>query len=50
MILKPGRLNAGPDHLSWIETGEEPTNIDKGLPYVQLFSMCVDDDHFADII
>ena len=32
IIVKPGRLNPGPDHLSCIETGEEPTNIDDGLP------------------
>ena len=30
-------LYAGPDHLSRIETDEEPTNIDDGLLDVQLF-------------
>ena len=34
IIVKPGQLNAGPDHLSCIEIGEEPTNIDDGLPDV----------------
>ena len=32
VIFKPGQLNAGPDHLSCIETGEEPTNLEEGLP------------------
>jgi hypothetical protein len=50
VIVKPGRLNAGPDHLSRIETGEEPTNLEEGLPDVQLFVVRVADNHFADII
>ena len=37
IVVKLGRLNAGPDHLSRIENGEEPTNIDDGLPDAQLF-------------
>ena len=37
IIVKPGRLNVGPDHLSPIETGEDPTNIDDGFSNVQLF-------------
>ena len=32
VIVKLGRLNVGPDHLSRIETGEEPTNLEEGLP------------------
>ena len=28
IIVKLGHLNAGPDHLSRIEIGEEPTNIE----------------------
>ena len=30
--MSPRRLNAGPNHLSHIENGEEPTNLDDGLP------------------
>jgi len=30
--VNPGRLNAGLDHLSQIETGEDPTNLEEGLP------------------
>jgi len=39
----------GLDHLSCIEIGEEPTNLE-GLPYAQLFEMHVVDGHFEDII
>jgi hypothetical protein len=27
-IVKPGKLNVGPDHLSRIMNGEEPTNLE----------------------
>eukprot|EP00253_Pinus_taeda_P031345 PITA_31345 len=45
-----GRLNVGLDHLSRIETGEEPTNLEEGLPDAQLFAVRVTDRHFEDII
>ena len=32
IIVKPGRLNVKPNHLSRIESGEEPTNLEEGLP------------------
>ena len=47
MIIKPGRLNVGPDHLSCIKSGEEPTNLEDRLLEAQLFSIKVVDDHFA---
>ena len=50
IIVKLGRLNAGPDHLSRIETGEEPTNIEYGLPNAQLFRFDIEDNHSALII
>jgi len=50
VILKLGRLNARADHLLHIETGEEPTNLEEGLPEAQLFAMHVADNHFSDII
>ena len=31
IIVKPGRMNLGPDHLSRLESGEEPTSLDEGL-------------------
>ena len=37
IVVKPGRLNDGPYHLSHIENGEEPTNIEDGIPNAQLF-------------
>ena len=50
IIVKPGHLNSGPNHLSRIEIGEEPTNIEDGLPYAQLFRVDMEDDHYAPII
>ena len=50
VIVKPGRLNAGQDHLSRIENGEEPTNLEEGLPNAQLYAVRVADGHFEDII
>lgn len=35
--MKLGGLNGGPDHLSHIETGEEPINLEEGLPNMYLF-------------
>ena len=48
--MNPGRLNAGPNHLSHVENGEEPTNIDDGLPDAQLLPIAITDDHYASII
>lgn len=50
MIGKLERLNVGPDHLSQIENGEEPTNIDEGLLDAQLFPVRVASEHFAENI
>ena len=32
IIVKLGRLNARPDHLSRLELGEEPTSLEDNLP------------------
>lgn len=48
--MKLGRLNVGPDNLSQIEIGKEPNNLEEGLPNVQLFAVCIVDNHFVDII
>ena len=50
IIVKPGRLNVGPDHLSRIETSEESTNIEEGFPDGQLFKFDMEDDYYAQII
>lgn len=50
VIVKPSQLNVGLYHLSRIETGEEPINLEEGLLDVQLFMVHVEDDHFGDII
>ena len=50
IIVKSGRLNLGPDHLSRLESGEEPTSLDEGLPDAQLFSIHMVDDYFQDIV
>ena len=39
VIVKPGRLNVGPDHLSRIETGEEPTILEDKFLNAQLFAV-----------
>ena len=48
--MKLGHSNSGPDHLSRIETGEEPTNIEEGMPNAKLFRVDVVDDYYAQII
>ena len=50
IIMKPGRLNARPDHLSQIDSGEEPSNIEDNLPDAQLFSIQITYNYYADII
>eukprot|EP00253_Pinus_taeda_P020636 PITA_20636 len=50
VVVKPRRLNAGPDHLSRIETGKEPTSLEEGLPDAQLFVVRIAGRHFEDII
>ena len=50
VVVKPRRLNVRPDHLSRLETGEEPTNIEDNFPNVHLFVIRIADDHFIDII
>jgi len=50
VVVKPGRLNAGPDHMLCIEIGEEPTSFEEGLPDIQLFVVHVAGGNFEDII
>ena len=48
--MKMGLLNTGPNNLSRIETGEEPSNIEDELPDAQLFRIRMVDDHYEQII
>ena len=50
IIVKPNRLNLGPDHLSRIESGEEPTSLEDNIPHVKLFAITIFDDRYKDII
>ena len=43
-------MNAGPDHLSRIDLGEEPSNLEDNLPDAQVFSIQIADEYYADII
>ena len=45
IIVKPGRLNAGPDHFSKLESGEELVSLEDCLPDAQLFLVQSVDDH-----
>ena len=50
VVVKPGKLNAGPDHLSRVTNGEEPMNLEDNFPDAQLFSTQIVDDYFTEII
>jgi hypothetical protein len=50
VIIKSEKLNAGPDHLSIITNGKEPTNLEDNFPNTQLFSIQFVDEYFANII
>jgi hypothetical protein len=50
VVVKPRILNAGPNHLSRITNGEEPSSLEENFPDAQLFLVHIIDDYFADII
>jgi hypothetical protein len=50
VVVKPWKLNAGPDHLSRVTNGEEPTNLEDIFLDAQLFSVQIADEYFTDII
>jgi hypothetical protein len=50
IIRKPGRMNKGPDHLSRLEHGEEPTSLEDALSDTKLLAIRNIDDHFAEIV
>jgi hypothetical protein len=49
-VVKPGRMNKGPNHLSRLEHGEEPTSLEDTLPNAQLLAIKKVDDHFIQIV
>jgi hypothetical protein len=50
VVVKRGKLNAGPDHLSHILSREEERNLDEILSNVKLFSFKMVDDYFTNIV
>jgi hypothetical protein len=50
IVVKPGRMNKGPDHLSRLEHGEEPTSLEDTLSDAQLLVIRNIDDHFTKIV
>jgi hypothetical protein len=50
IVVKPGRMNKGLDHLSRLEHGEEPTSLEDTLSDAQLMGIRNIDDHFAEIV
>ena len=50
IIANPSRLNSELDHLSRLESGEEPTSIDDSLPNAKSFAVKMIDDHYKDIV
>jgi len=48
--VKLRRLNAGPDHLSRITNGEEPSKLEDNLSYAKLFSIQIVGEYFVEII
>jgi hypothetical protein len=50
IVVKPGRMNKGLDHLSRLEHGEELTSLEDALPDAQLLVIRTIDDHFTEIV
>jgi hypothetical protein len=50
VIVKPGKLNVGPDHLSRVTNGEEPMNLEDNFLDAQLFLVQIVDYYFEEII
>jgi hypothetical protein len=50
IVVKPGRMNKGPNHLSRLEHGEEPTSLEDTLSDAWLLSIRKVDDHFVKIV
>jgi hypothetical protein len=49
LIVKPGKLNVGLDHLSRLELGESGRDVDDQLRYEDIFKVEAIIDYFYDI-
>jgi hypothetical protein len=49
IVVKPRRMNKGPDHLSRLEHREELTSLEDTLPDAKLLAIRNIDDHFVEI-
>jgi hypothetical protein len=50
VIVKPGKMNEIPAHLSRVTNGDKPTNLKDNFPDAQLFLVQIVDQYFVDII
>ena len=50
IVVKPRRLNASIDHLSRLENGEEPNNLDDNIPNAKLFTVKMVDVYYEEIV
>jgi hypothetical protein len=50
VVVKLGKLNTRPNHLSHILSGEDAENLNDSLPDAQLFAIKMVDDYFSDIV
>jgi hypothetical protein len=50
VVVKLGKLSAGPNHLSRILSGENAGNLDDNFPYAQLFAENMVHDYFSNIV
>jgi hypothetical protein len=50
IVVKPGRMNKGPDHLSRLEHGKEPTSLEDTPIDAQLLAIRKVDNHFTEIV
>jgi hypothetical protein len=50
VIVKPGRCNVGPDHLSRLESGESGGAVDDQLPDADLFQIEAIPEYLEDIV
>jgi hypothetical protein len=50
IVVKPGRMNKCPDHLSRLEHSEESTSLEDTLSDEQLLTIRNIDDHFTEIV